>query len=140
MPTDRMLTVEEAQQIVLDSVLILGEERVPLSQALGRVLAEDVAPKYDIPPHNNSSVDGYAVQAEDTNDASPVSPCRLEILEEIPAGVVPVHRIAPGKTARIMTGAVIPVGASAVVMVENTFMEGKHVQILKPVRSGQNVR
>jgi len=140
MATDRMLTVEEAQQIVLDSVLILGEERVPLSQALGRVLAEDVAPKYDIPPHNNSSVDGYAVQAEDTNDASPASPCRLEVLEEIPAGVVPVHRIAPGKTSRIMTGAVIPSGTSAVVMVENTVMEGKHVQILKPVRSGQNVR
>lgn len=140
MATDRMLLVEEAQQIVLDSVFPLGVERISLSQAFGRVLAEDVAPKYDIPPHNNSSVDGYAVQAEDTREASGQSPCRLAVLEEIPAGAVPVHQIEPGKTSRIMTGAVLPVGANAVVMVENTVQEDGYVQILKPVRFDQNVR
>ena len=140
MATDRMLLVEEAKKIVLDSVSALGIERISLSQTLGRVLAENVAPNYDIPPHNNSSVDGYAVQAEDTQHASEQMPCRLTVLEEIPAGAVPIHQVVQGKSSRIMTGAILPDGADAVVMVENTVQEDGFVQILKPVRPSQNVR
>lgn len=140
MADDRMLTVEQAQEIVLDSVTVSGTERKPLPDAQGRVLAEDVAPKYDVPPHDNSSVDGYAVRAVDTAGASGEAPRRLEVLEEIPAGTVPGETVGPGSTSRIMTGAVLPDGADAVVMVENTRQGDGGVEILKAVASGQNVR
>lgn len=135
-----MLTVEEAQEIVLDSVSVSGIERVPLSESQGRVLAEDVAPKYDVPPHDNSSVDGYAVRAADTAGASAEGPRRLGVLEEIPAGIVPSAAVSPGSASRIMTGAILPEGADAVVMVENTRLGDGGVEILKAVRAGQNVR
>ncbi|MCY3772895.1 MAG: molybdopterin molybdotransferase MoeA [Gemmatimonadetes bacterium] len=140
MNADRMLTVEEAQEIVLDSVSVSGIERVPLSESQGRVLAEDVAPKYDVPPHDNSSVDGYAVRAADTAGASADAPCRLGVLEDIPAGTVPSRKVGPGKASRIMTGAFLPEGADAVVMVENTRQLKEAVEVLKAVEPGQNVR
>ncbi len=140
MTADRMLTVEEAQEIVLDSVSVSGTERVPLSESQSRVLAEDVAPKFDVPPHDNSSVDGYAVRAADTAGASEDAPCRLGVLEDIPAGTVPSAEVGPGKASRIMTGAVLPDGADAVVMVENTRQKQDAVEILKAVEPGQNVR
>ena len=140
MTADRMLTVEEAQEIVLDSVSVSGIERVPLSESQGRVLAEDVAPKYDVPPHDNSSVDGYAVRAADTAGASAEGPRRLGVLEEIPAGIVPSAAVSPGSASRIMTGAILPEGADAVVMVENTRQGDGGVEILKAVKAGQNVR
>ena len=140
MAEDRMLTVEEAQEIVLDSVSVSGTERVPLSESQGRVLAEDVAPKFDVPPHDNSSVDGYAVRAADTAGASTESPRRLEVLEEIPAGTVPGETVGTGSTSRIMTGAILPEGADAVVMVEHTRQGDGGVEILEAVASGQNVR
>ncbi len=140
MDSDRMLTVEEAQKTVLDSVCVSGIERKPLSDTQGRVLAEDVAPKYDLPPHDNSSVDGYAVRAVDTEGATADAPRRLGVLEEIPAGIVPTEAVCPGTSSRIMTGAILPDGADAVVMVENTRQPGAGVEILKAVEAGQNVR
>lgn len=140
MSIDRMLTVEEAQEIVLDSVSLSGIERVPLSESQDRVLAEDVAPRFDVPPHDNSSVDGYAVKAADTEGASADAPCRLEVLEEIPAGTIPAAQVVPGRTSRIMTGAFLPEGADAVVMVEHTRQKEEDVEVLKAVKPGQNVR
>ena len=140
MSLDRMLTVEEAQEIVLDSVSDPGVERKALSDAQGRVLAENVAPNYDVPPHDNSSVDGYAVRAVDTQGASAENSRRLGVLEEIPAGTVPVAAVGPGSASRIMTGAILPDGADAVVMVENTRQGDDGVEILKAVEPGQNVR
>ncbi len=140
MTADRMLTVEEAQEIVLDSVSVSGIERVPLAESLGRVLAEDVAPRFDVPPHDNSSVDGYAVRAADTAGASGDAPCRLGVLEDIPAGTVPSRKVGTGNASRIMTGAFLPEGADAVVMVENTKQRDDGVEILKAVEQGQNVR
>ena len=140
MPTEQMLIVEEAQKIVLDSTFTLDTERVVLSKALHRILAEDIAPRFDIPPHDNSSVDGYAVRAADIQDASPAHPCSLPVMEDIPAGIIPTHSLGAGQTSRIMTGGVMPDGADAVVMVENTIPESDRVQILKPVTTGQNVR
>ena len=140
MASDRMLTVEEAQEIVLDSVSVSGIERKPLSEAQGCALAEDVAPRYDLPPHDNSSVDGYAVRAEDTEGATADTPRLLRVLEEIPAGIVPTEAVGPGRSSRIMTGAILPEGADSVVMVENTRQPGDGVEILKAVEAGQNVR
>lgn len=135
--SEPLLTVEAAQAIVLEAIKPLYTERVGISCALGRVLAESVAPRSDLPPHDNSSVDGYAVRAEDTlSDAQ----CALEVIEEIPAGRVPQLTVGRGQSARIMTGAVVPLGADAVVMQENTNVTGTTVQIHKPVIKGQNVR
>ena len=78
MSTDPMLTVEEAQQIVLESTSTLDKERVLLTQALDRILAENIAPRYDIPPHDNSSLDGYAIQAADVQSASQENPTILK--------------------------------------------------------------
>tara|TARA_B100001750_G_C15444499_1_gene565438 strand:- start:18 stop:1265 length:1248 start_codon:yes stop_codon:yes gene_type:complete len=140
MADDRMLTVEEAQEIVLNSVSISGIERKPLHEAQGRVLAENVAPMYDLPPHDNSSVDGYAVRAMDTEGASNDTPRILEVIEEIPAGRIPTGAVSPGTSSRIMTGATLPKGSDAVVMVENTRQEETGIAILKTVEMGQNVR
>ncbi|MBM3262192.1 MAG: molybdopterin molybdotransferase MoeA [candidate division Zixibacteria bacterium] len=138
--TDRIFTVEEAQQVVLEAIVPFGHERMPLLSCLGRVLAEPVTPSSDIPPYDNSSVDGYAVRAADTREATSERPCLLETVEEIPAGKIPQNGVASGQAARIMTGAVMPVGADAVVMVENTHTRERTVEILKPVAPGQNVR
>lgn len=140
MSSDPMLTVEEAQRIVLDSTSTLDKERIILTQALDRILAEDIAPRYDIPPHDNSSVDGYAVQSADVVSASREEPAVLNVIEDIPAGKVPQQTISKGQSARIMTGAVVPPGADAVVMVENTDIESQSVSVYKPVVKGQNVR
>ncbi len=136
-----MLLVEEAQKIVLSAVTRLGVERIVISHALHRVLAEDIAPGYDIPPHDNSSVDGYAVRAGDVRAASSSTPCRLDVQEDIPAGTVPEKGLSAGQASRIMTGGMVPEGADAVVMIENTSdANEQHVNIMKPVTSGQNVR
>ncbi|MBT5876167.1 MAG: molybdopterin molybdotransferase MoeA [Candidatus Latescibacteria bacterium] len=141
MNSESMLTVEEAKEKVLASVQTLGVERVPLAESLNRVLAQNVAPDYDIPPHDNSSVDGYAVRFEDVANATEAEPCRLSVCEDIPAGTVPVHSVGTGQASRIMTGAMVPPGANAVVMVENTVDHSlKAVGITKPVTDGQNVR
>ena len=132
-----LLTVEEAQMIVLETIKPLRTERVGIGSALGRILAESVAPRVDLPPHDNSSVDGYAVRAEDTKSQEP---CLLKIIEEIPAGKVPQMTVLQGQAARIMTGAVLPVGADAVVMQENTSLTADSVLIRKAVVTGQNIR
>ena len=135
--TEPLVTVEAAQAIVMAAIKLLRTERVAISSALGRVLAEPVAPRVDLPPHDNSSVDGYAVRAEDTTIGPP---CVLDVIEEIPAGRIPQLTVEQGQAARIMTGAVLPVGADAVVMQENTSTTATSVQVHKAVSKGQNVR
>ena len=140
MTYERMLIVEEAQKTVWDSISVAGIERRGLSDTREYILAEDIAPKYDVPPFNNSSVDGYAVRAMDTEGASATRPKQLDILEEIPAGAVPTETIISGMASKIMTGGILPEGADAVIMVENTMQERNRVSILKKVEKGQNVR
>lgn len=138
--SDQILTVEAAQAIVLETIHPLGVERVDLLRSLHRVLAEDVASRGDIPPYHNSSVDGYAVRAEDVQEASTDHPAVLDVVEELPAGHVPARTIGPSQSARIMTGGMLPDGADAVVMVERTILAADRVRVLKPVKPGQNVR
>ncbi|HLK55364.1 MAG TPA: hypothetical protein VKU00_02295, partial [Chthonomonadaceae bacterium] len=115
-----MRTVEEAQDAILARVKRLPVERVPLSEALGRVLAEDCRADIPLPPFDNSAVDGYAVQAADTAAANEGREVLLDTLEDIPAGTVSGEVIRPGTAARILTGALVPPGADAIVMVEDT--------------------
>jgi molybdopterin molybdotransferase len=106
-----MLPFEEALKTVLNSVHSLGSERVDLSLALSRILAEDAKSDMDMPPFNKSLRDGYACRRADLAD-------ELEVVEIIPAGLAPTKSVEPGQCAKIMTGAAVPQGADCVVMVE----------------------
>lgn len=109
------LSVHEAQQTILDRIRTLGAERVPLLAARGRVAAEDVAAGLDLPPWDNSAMDGYAVRAADVAPGA-----ALPVALDLPAGAASGQRLPEGSAARIMTGAPLPLGADAVVPVEET--------------------
>ncbi len=135
-----MLTVTQAQQTVLESIGVLGKERVLITSAIHRVLAEDIVANLNHPPWDNSAMDGYAVCAQDLLGASRSTPVRLRIVEEIQAGRMASQVVRPGTAASIMTGAPIPSGADAVVEVEQTQENGKGVLIYKEVSAGRNIR
>ncbi len=138
--TAPMLRVEEAQERVLSVFRPLDPERVPVLEALNRVLAEDVRAGEDIPPHANSSMDGYAVLAADTEGASKEAPVRLRVVDEVAAGYVSETRVTPGTAVRIMTGAPIPLGADAVLRVEDTERVEGGVDIFAEVPPGRYIR
>jgi len=115
-----LISVDDALQRILTHMTVLPAEDVPIADALGRVLAEDVVAPEDVPPFPNSSMDGYALRAADIASASPAHPVQLTVVMDIPAGVTPVRGIGPMQAARIMTGAPIPEGADAVIPVEQT--------------------
>ena len=117
---ESMLSVEEALERILGFVEVLGTEEQPLLDALGQVLAEDVVSQYDIPPLDNSAMDGYAVQAESLIGASEDSPVVLKVIGIVAAGELPKNEVTPGTAVRIMTGAPVPDGADTVVPFEET--------------------
>lgn len=135
-----LLPVESALRTILAAIHPLGAERVSLAEALGRVLRENIFASRDLPPWDNSAMDGYAVVAADLHAASPSDPVALRVVEEIPAGRMPVEKVVPGTAARIMTGAPMPAGADAVVMVEDTTTEGERVVVRTSVDRGESVR
>ena len=115
-----MISMEDALEIVLKQVSVLSSERVKLLSSLGRVLSENIYSDFDIPGFNRAAMDGYAVVAKDTVHACPDRPVTLKVIDEVPAGFKVKSAISSGKAIRIMTGAVLPEGADAVVMVEYT--------------------
>jgi molybdopterin molybdotransferase len=117
---DELISVEEALAEILSRVHPLESERIPILQALGRVLAEEIVSDIEIPPFDNSAMDGYAVQSADIAGATAESPVRLAVLGSVAAGYVAGMRVQPGTAIRIMTGAPLPDGADAVVPIENT--------------------
>jgi molybdopterin molybdotransferase len=118
----------------------LGKERVPLSRATGRILAEDVISHVDIPIFQKSTKDGYAVVAEDTRSATSTSPVVLRVVGSVPIGTVPKIRIASGQAASVVTGGQLPRGTNAVVMIEYTKKNNAGtVEVLDRVDSGENV-
>ena len=135
-----MLTVEEALKKVLNSITLPGVEKKHILECLGFVLAEDVYADYDIPPFDNSQMDGFAVIAEDIAKASQDNPVTLKVVENLPAGSAPTKKVIHGQTARIMTGAMLPEGTNAVVMVEYTETDGNNVKIFNSVKKDENVR
>jgi molybdopterin molybdotransferase len=130
------LSVEDARERILAAVRVLETERVPILEAVDRVLAEPIVVDRDIPPLDNSAMDGYAVRGEDVTDAQ----ARLRIVGEAAAGYVPEETVEPGTAVRIMTGAPVPDGADTVVRFEDTRLDGEWVEILEPYRTGKNVR
>ncbi|MBI5196890.1 MAG: molybdopterin molybdenumtransferase MoeA, partial [Nitrospirae bacterium] len=100
-----MIKVDEALRIILNSVQALDSETVSLANASGRVLQQDIFSNSDIPAFDNSAMDGYALISSDTKGASPESPCKLEVLEELKAGMISSSEIKSGQAVKIMTGA-----------------------------------
>jgi molybdopterin molybdotransferase len=115
-----MLTVEEAIQKILDEVDVLETASFPILETLGQVLAEDIVSAINVPPLDNSAMDGYAVRSQDTKGASATSPKVLRVIDTVIAGSLPHREVTPGTAVRIMTGAPLPHGADAVVQFENT--------------------
>ena len=135
-----MIPVEEALNQILEKIPRLGCERLPILQARGRVLAEDIHCPRNIPPWDNSAMDGYAVRWEDIHGAAREKPAVLRVLGDLPAGRVFQGRGASGEAVRIMTGAPLPEGFDTVVQVEDTEKDGDRVKILDPPGKGRNIR
>jgi len=131
-----MLTVEDAREGILSRIEPLGVERVEIMGALGRVLAEPIVSRATIPPWANSSMDGYAVRASDT-DAKPVE---LAVVGRIIAGAMPSRALERGESMRIFTGAPLPEGADAVVPQEDVTTDADRVTIRGRVAAGAFVR
>jgi molybdopterin molybdotransferase len=133
-----MISLADAQRVVVGSCAPLRPVETPATDAVGRVLADDVAAGEDVPPFANSAVDGYAVIAEDTAAA----PVELAVVGELAAGAPPPSEpLSFGKTIRIMTGAPMPPGADAVVMVEDSErLDGEKARLSVSVRPGTSVR
>ncbi|MEJ2247446.1 MAG: molybdopterin molybdotransferase MoeA, partial [Acidobacteriota bacterium] len=118
----------------------VSSERIPLDAALSRILSEDVVAFENLPEQARSTVDGYAVKAEDTFGASDAIPALLEVIEPVLMGTIPEYTLNPGQAAPIPTGGFLPRGADAVVMVEYTNKAGADsVEITKPVTLLTNV-
>jgi molybdenum cofactor synthesis domain-containing protein len=139
-PIKDTIPLEEARALIEQAcVPIDRRERVGLVDANGRVSAANVASTRDVPPFSRAGMDGYAVIADDTFGASRYEPKALRVIEKVYTGQVPTVRVEPGTAVEIATGAPMPAGADAVVMVEETEKEGDKVRILTPVYPRQNV-
>ena len=117
---EAMLSVEDALKRILGQFNVLDTEEAPLLDALGQVLAQDAVSHHDIPPLDNSAMDGFAVQAANVANATEESPVTLRVVGAVAAGELPHTTVEPGTAVRIMTGAPIPAGADSVVPFEET--------------------
>src|SRR4030081_1401684 len=131
-----MISVEEALARLLAPLMALPPEQVSVADAVGRVLAEDVAARRTQPPFAVSAMDGYAVRADDVAKV----PASLRIVAEIPAGAGYGGTIGAGEAARIFTGAPLPAGADAIVIQERTERDGDRVTVKGGASKGRYVR
>jgi molybdopterin molybdotransferase len=135
-----VIPLADVQRTVLDAVSPLAPVARPLGDAVGLVTAGDVVAEEAVPPFANTAMDGYAVRAADTAGAGPEVPVRLAVAGELPAGHAPTQAVEQGEAIRIMTGAPMPDGADAVVMVEYTERDGDAVRVLHAAKPGDHVR
>ncbi|MDQ3943910.1 MAG: molybdopterin molybdotransferase MoeA [Actinomycetota bacterium] len=135
-----MIPLDEVRARILDTVAMLPAVEVPLAEALGLATAAPLRATWDVPPFPNTGMDGYAVRAADTAGASPESPVRLVVVDELPAGRAPTVPVEAGQAIRIMTGAPIPAGADGIVMVEETAVDGDGVLVRREVGAGDHIR
>jgi molybdenum cofactor synthesis domain-containing protein len=140
-PFTSVISLDDARRALQTAVVpIARTESISLADAPGRVAARDVASAIDVPPFARSAMDGYAVRSSDTATATRTAPVLLRIVERIYTGQMPATTLTPGDCAEIATGAPIPAGADAVVMVEETApADGARVSILAKAAAGQNV-
>jgi len=138
--TPRLISVEEARRIVLEQATTLGIEQVKLSASVGRVLAQDLIAQTDLPPFDNSAMDGYALWATDTEHTAKEHPVTLRLAGEVAAGQVWERALRRGEAVKIMTGAPLPPGANSVVMLEEARLRSGTVEIFNPIAPGSHVR
>lgn len=136
MPQQPLLPVGEARARILASLRPTQTENVPLSEAAGRVLAEEAIARRTQPPADLSAMDGYAVKAADTS----LTPARLKVAGEAPAGGANTEELKSGQAVRIFTGAPLPRGADAIVIQEDTAREGDIVVVQEAAAPGQHIR
>ncbi len=138
-----MYSVEQALEQLLTAFGRLDPESIPIAEAAGCVLAENITASLDLPPFPNSSMDGFALRTDDLVDDFPIT---LTIIEDIPAGKIPAQTVAKGQASRIMTGAMLPSGADAVIPFEQTNLTRmdqalpETIQVVKPVKRGDYIR
>jgi molybdopterin molybdotransferase len=133
--------LEDALKIVLETVPMLGVEKIGLLETLGRVLGEDIIAERDNPPRDNTAMDGFAVRYEDIKQAHAVTtPTVLKVIEDVPAGKFPAKAVGKGEAIRIMTGAPLPKGADTVLKVEDTEHTPDTVKVFKEAEQGANIR
>lgn len=138
-----MLALERAQERILSLVQPLGSERLPLLNCVRRYAAEPVLATQDLPPFDNSAMDGYAVRAQDLARPKTNYPLSLRLIGQVAAGESFTGALGPGECVRIFTGSPLPTGADAVVMQEDTALvptDPHQVAILEPVTPAENVR
>jgi molybdopterin molybdotransferase len=133
-------SVEEHQRVVAEMIRARPAATIPLAEAQGLVLADDVVAQLSLPVFDNSAMDGYAVRAEDTSGATPEHPVLMPVAEDIPAGRTDELTLQPGTAHRIMTGAPLPDGATAIVPVEATDGGMASVAIREASQQGKHIR
>jgi molybdenum cofactor synthesis domain-containing protein len=137
----KLLSLDEAKKRIEKafSPKPFGIEKIPLLKAVGRVLAEDVTSPINVPPFHRSTVDGYAVKAEDTFGAEEDNPVALRLVGRVNVGEISSLTVEGSSTVEIVTGAPLPANTDAVVMVENTVQKDGKILVYKPVAKGENV-
>ncbi|MCA9176556.1 MAG: molybdopterin molybdotransferase MoeA [Planctomycetales bacterium] len=134
-----MIDETEARQRVADCLSRLPAIELPLDETLGKVLAADVASDIDSPPYDKALVDGYAVCSQDFAEANAEVVTTLRVLEEVTAGRTPSQPLRPGCATRIMTGAPLPEGCDAVVMIEQSQLDGDQVRLTGEAQPEQHL-
>ena len=144
---NQMISVEEAQEKLLSHVTVLGKEEVPILDSPGQVLAEDLRSAINVPPLDNSAMDGYALRAKDTSGAQRGSARLLRVIDTVAAGSISDKEVVQGTAIRIMTGAPVPRGADSVVRFEDTDETARQrggplfeIGICVEAKEGQNIR
>ncbi len=135
----RKLPMEEARDLLLQHVIISPGENLPLCEALGRAVLEDLTVQEDVPGFNRSSVDGYALLSSDTENVSENGPVRLMVLGKVAPGRNHYFQVSTQTTVKVMTGAPLPWGADAVIKCEDVRRVGSYVQVYHQVMAGSNV-
>ena len=135
-----LIHLDEAKSIVLQHLPAAHTARVPLSQAAGSILAEKIVSTIDVPGFSRASMDGFAVQAEDTIEAREDRPVSLSLVGRVSMGRLPEVEISSGEAAEVSTGSMIPPGADAVVMIEHSQAAGEKVLVRRPVYASENIQ
>ncbi len=133
------VSIEEGRNLIIDAVVPVETEQIPLGMAYGRVLAMDVIAEDDVPAFDRSPLDGYAFRAEDVKDAGKETPVTLKVIDYIPAGDVSHTPVTEGTAVRLMTGAPIPEGADCVCKYEETNFTDTEVTIFQSGKPGDNI-
>lgn len=135
----KLASLKEAKEIIFNLVREKDNEMVDIGDSLNRVLAEDIVAEIDVPHFNKSAMDGFAVRAEDTFNASNTNPKKLKIIDSVTAGLIPKKELDENECTEITTGAILPKNADSVLMVEYTEREGNNIRCHKAVAPGENV-